>query len=62
MQSTKKIVQITGKAGKRVGILYLRVSSFRQASEKFGIETQEMLCDDYCKTAGIENYKTIKDG
>ncbi|MEI6774706.1 MAG: hypothetical protein WCL18_08230 [bacterium] len=63
MKSTKKIVQkFALEDDKGRGISYLRVSSARQAREKFGIETQEMLCVDYCKTAEIEPYITIKDG
>ncbi|HMT01129.1 MAG TPA: recombinase family protein [Candidatus Absconditabacterales bacterium] len=47
---------------KKVALIYCRVSTKRQAEERFGIETQEAMCKDWCEKNDVYIYKIIKDG
>lgn len=49
-------------AQKKVALIYCRVSTKRQAEERFGIETQESMCKDWCEKNDSLVYKVIKDG
>lgn len=47
---------------KKVALIYCRVSSKRQAEERFWIETQEAMCKERCERNNIIVWKIIKDG
>lgn len=52
----------TLSAQKKVALIYCRVSTKRQAEERFGMETQESMCKDWCDKNDALVYKVIKDG
>ncbi len=46
---------------KRNALIYCRVSTKRQAEERYGIETQENMCREWCERNKVNIYKIIRD-
>ena len=51
-----------GSDVRKVALIYCRVSSKRQAEERFWIETQEAMCKERCERNDVIVAKVIKDG
>lgn len=51
----------SGSDVKKVALIYCRVSSKRQAEERFWIETQEAMCKERCERNNVIVAKVIKD-
>ena len=51
----------SNEAGQKNAIIYCRVSSKRQEKERFGLETQESMCKEWCERNDVDIVKIIKD-
>jgi len=45
----------------KLALVYCRVSSKRQEKERFGLETQEAMCKEWCEKNDVKIAKIIKD-
>lgn len=45
----------------QAALIYCRVSTMRQATENFGLESQEKMCVERCERNSIPITKIIKD-
>lgn len=45
----------------QAALIYCRVSTLRQVTENFGLESQEKMCLERCERNNISIFKIIKD-